>query len=1272
MNSLRKGSAFALVAAAATVGFDFSAMAGTSTNTSGPVQQGQNGGVNNPAVTISFSGQTALRTFDTSPSITELQPGTEIILHDGTSGAPVEYIAPNNSSTSVQLASPNFTAPDTNPGTPTSPSTANVQVASAIRLEWHEQGSIDGFYDLINDEVGYNQTSGPISVEAQRTPSSSNPTWINTNSFSAGGSTHGFTLDNSGSDNLANTYSTTVYNQATGVNLLGGQNRIQFSVGEYPTEAFSVTGTPSPNATAGSAGYGQGNPALRQASTLTGLGVGGTRQTFQSSSIANESTSIEDPQTDAAYASGPWNTAGANNISSTSIAGTAVTYSANPGTGLLRINKGDAQWLQTTGRLQNGALFNVVARTVDTGQRAVFALNTGVDPSWAVGSNDDGNSTSSANANAQHSIGSSLRFDGKTSGSEAEKTIAQGRMAVGALSVPEANAAAATAPVRALNVDFNDLTDPTVGGVTNDSDFIEANFNTIVSNNSSTRYQAVLISHYNTVKSPNATALNAELAALYGAGSNQSNTTSAQQQTAWAAVSSYDPTTAETDGTPSIPVSGIKGDTTGDVAAFISNIVNSVGTANAGLTAASANNPADGLIATGFLPAGLLDWTRVTDGGTITPVTLTTAQQNEQNAVNSNYGYLFTTDNSINPNSYASNNETIGSSATYGAGNASGTPAINGAIPITATDASGNPVANGVIAPGGNYLFGNFNQNGVRDFSAVEQSVNAALSLAQVDVVAHGGKDSIFTPDGGVTNSTIIPSLNNSGGTSGWVTTGTDTKGDLIVLGDYNGDGKFNGQDLYLLALGASLADSTSSNTLTATAANFSDALRNPNDVLRKNAALDYIQNYLNTTSYTAAAAFLKQTGAAVLSGATVPVGATDLGTQDPITGLEQYTYDPTGTNAFNKSDVNRDGTVDFNDAVLVDEYNGWSYENQTQSLAAIAPTPVTGVTEQISLVAVQQVDGESAIGAADVAVVNSALTGAGTTNWYGYNLQKTGPGTITWARTGGAVNVYSGASFEVSNGTVQVGGSIDPFSGTGATAGNHVALAVDHGAKVQFLPNAAHSEIAGLAIDSTSQVDLGNNQVIVDYTGSSSTADATIRQYLINGRNGGAWNGVGGINTSGSTGSGVDPGYALGYADGAEGVVSGITSGQIEVRYTLLGDALLNGSVTGNDFTILIGNLGKSFLPNGNPVGWDDGDFEYTGSVTGNDFTDLVGNLGKSATLGDVQVSGSVWAAVDAYAAANGITLTAEDSVPEPASAGFPLVAGVGMLARRRRFRKA
>ncbi len=434
--------------------------------------------------------------------------------------------------------------------------------------------------------------------------------------------------------------------------------------------------------------------------------------------------------------------------------------------------------------------------------------------------------------------------------------------------------------------------------------------------------------------------------------------------------------------------------------------------------------------------------------------------------------------------------------------------------------------------------------------------------------------------------------------------------------------------------------------------------MRNPDAVLRKNAALDYIQNYLNTTSFTAAAAYLKKTGAAVLSGSTVPVGATDLGTQDPITGLEQFTYDPTGANAFNKSDVNRDGTVDFNDAVLVDEYNGQTYANQTESLAAVAPTPVTGVTEQISLVAVQQVDGEAAIGSADLNVVNAALTGTATTNWYGYNLQKIGPGTIDWARTGGAVNVYTGASFEVSSGTVQIGGSIDPFSGTGATAGNHVALAINDGAKVQFTPNAASSQIGGLSIDSNSVLDLTNNQLIIDYTtGTQSIADATIRSYLINGRNGGAWNGVGGINSS-TAALPANSNYGVGYADGADDVVAGLSSGQIEVKYTLLGDANLDGVVNGDDFTILAGNLGKSV------TAWDEGDFNYDGVVSGDDFTALVGNLGKQANGATVQLPAADLAAIDAFAAANGLFA----DVPEPASLGVVTLLGATLLLRRRR----
>ncbi len=279
------------------------------------------------------------------------------------------------------------------------------------------------------------------------------------------------------------------------------------------------------------------------------------------------------------------------------------------------------------------------------------------------------------------------------------------------------------------------------------------------------------------------------------------------------------------------------------------------------------------------------------------------------------------------------------------------------------------------------------------------------------------------------------------------------------------------------------------------------------------------------------------------------------------------------------------------------------------------------------------------------------------------FNLQSTFTGnpsvqTGSYTLNGGTL---SAPATDLTGSFTQSGGksTFTQFTGSGnvTISGGSATLAVGGG----------NSTVGSLSITGAGSLDVTNNQIVLGYTGSSATADSTVRGYLISGRNGGAWNGPTGIITSGATGSGVDSGYALGYADGAEGIVAGLTSGQIEIKYTLLGDALLNGSVTGNDFTILVGNLNKSFLPNGNPVGWDDGDFEYSGSVNGNDFTDLVSNLNKSATLGDVQVPAGVWAAVDAYAAANGFTLS-NDDIPEPASAGLLLAAGVGMLARRRR----
>jgi hypothetical protein len=261
-----------------------------------------------------------------------------------------------------------------------------------------------------------------------------------------------------------------------------------------------------------------------------------------------------------------------------------------------------------------------------------------------------------------------------------------------------------------------------------------------------------------------------------------------------------------------------------------------------------------------------------------------------------------------------------------------------------------------VSAPKGNWLFGNFNQDGRRDYASVIESLNAALSLHHTD----GANNSIFTSDGGVSNATVVTPLNASGAAT-WGTTAT-TKGDLIILGDYNGDGRFDGRDVLLLARGASLADSVSSDHLTAASgATFSDAVRNPNAVLRKNAALDYIQ--ANTANINDADQnFLRKTAE------TAQAQAND--------AANHY------LNAFNKLDVDHNGKLDRNDAAIVDKFIGKDFKNLSDQLVATINDPygssnqhvTSGTQYTFSLVDANLTDGKSVIDRTDFALVRAAV----------------------------------------------------------------------------------------------------------------------------------------------------------------------------------------------------------------------------------------------------------------------------------------------------------
>jgi prepilin-type processing-associated H-X9-DG protein/prepilin-type N-terminal cleavage/methylation domain-containing protein len=272
------------------------------------------------------------------------------------------------------------------------------------------------------------------------------------------------------------------------------------------------------------------------------------------------------------------------------------------------------------------------------------------------------------------------------------------------------------------------------------------------------------------------------------------------------------------------------------------------------------------------------------------------------------------------------------------------------------------------------------------------------------------------------------------------------------------------------------------------------------------------------------------------------------------------------------------------------------------------------------------------------VTVANSAgdysIVGSGGIAGTG-GLTKTGSRTLTLS----TVNSYSGGTW-VYGGVLAAGVS-------GALPDGNVTVT---GGTLQLGSGTGMAQMASLVVAGAGTVDIGNNGIIINY-GSGSDPIGAIADYIAEGFNNGGWNGAGIISSTARTRTNGFY-YGVGYADGADGVVSGISSGQIEVKYTLLGDANLDGIVNGSDFSILAANFGQGV------TNWDQGNFLFTPSVNGADFAALAANFGQGdASPGDR-------AALEAFAAANGIG----GELPEPGVAVLGAVGALGLVRRRRR----
>jgi hypothetical protein len=326
-----------------------------------------------------------------------------------------------------------------------------------------------------------------------------------------------------------------------------------------------------------------------------------------------------------------------------------------------------------------------------------------------------------------------------------------------------------------------------------------------------------------------------------------------------------------------------------------------------------------------------------------------------------------------------------------------------------------------------------------------------------------------------------------------------------------------------------------------------------------------------------------------------------------------------------------------------------------------------------------RQIQINSEDGQIDVAPGTTLTLNCSALGWSGGSLYVTDSGTVAFDLTQGNVSVLPDSVLNIAAGSsVVVNGTTDPFTDS-STSTYHVTVANDGNFTVnvnssiagiagtgnltigngtshntlQIAPGSMQSSMGSLSIAGGSALDITNNQLIINY--GSSDPKATILEYLSRGAAGGAWNGPGIMS---STAAGTRN-YGVAFADGADGVDPSLTSGEIEVGYALYGDITMQGVVDAQDFVILAAHFGK--IVSG---GWEDGDFFYSGTVDAQDFILLADNFGDIAKGGSETMSASDWAAIDSFAAANGLSVG--DSVPEPGALGLGMLAGVLVMRRR------
>jgi hypothetical protein len=307
----------------------------------------------------------------------------------------------------------------------------------------------------------------------------------------------------------------------------------------------------------------------------------------------------------------------------------------------------------------------------------------------------------------------------------------------------------------------------------------------------------------------------------------------------------------------------------------------------------------------------------------------------------------------------------------------------------------------------------------------------------------------------------------------------------------------------------------------------------------------------------------------------------------------------------------------------------------------------------------------------------NSAAGGTGAMNisggsfktqnlkiWSGTLTQSGGTMTATASTSNlGSLQILIGAASVASvsgSGSMIVGSASGGAANVTATAIAQNALTINTAGSVLMQAGSVSPNVVKtLTINGAGKLDLNDDDLIVDYTGTSPIG--AIRAALVSGFNSGSWNGNGIASLAAHNQSASIT--ALGYDEASDlgiGSFDGTTvdTSAVIVKYTYYGDSNLDGKVDTSDFQRFL----NGFANHG--TSWVQGDYTYDGKVDiGNDFNlFLISFLKQGGALGDL-TDAVQSSSLSASQKAELLPL-----VPEPSLFGMLTASSMLGLSRRRR----